>query len=412
MARVMNEPSARDPVPPGAPPPEPIPHWPGHHLDLPVGRMYVRVAPAVEGAQPAVFLHGLGGSSTNWTDLMDLLSRPVRGHPDAPVLACSALDLPGFGCSPPPATGDYSIDAHATAVIGFIEQQDLGPVHLIGNSMGGAVSTRVAARRPDLVSTLVLVSPALPDLRPRPLPIRLALAAIPGVGPAVMDGLRRLPAEARTDRVLRDVYTDPGVVHPTRRREEIAEVLRRDSLVYANHAVIMSARSLVTEYFKVGKWSLWRDATRIAAPALIVHGSHDRLVNPAMAGKAARAFHSAKVIVLAGVGHVAMMERPELVAAEVRAFLDRVDVSVYREPAGGPMAAETAAPSAGLGQSRRLWRRAAPRMRSYLGAHRGVVPHPSHRDDDWRQPDRVSRLREAGRREDRRGRVRFAARSS
>src|SRR5215467_3492618 len=166
VLRIRNRQPGRRTVPAPESLVEPIPHWPGHLVDVPSGQIYVRCAPAVEGAEPAVFLHGLGGSSTNWTDLMDLLSRPVRGHPAAPVLACAALDLPGFGCSPPPATGDYSIDAHATAVIGFIEEQDLGPVHLIGNSMGGAVSTRVAARRPDLVSTLVLVSPALPDLRP------------------------------------------------------------------------------------------------------------------------------------------------------------------------------------------------------------------------------------------------------
>ena len=343
MVQVTNEPPAQDPVPPGAPPPHPIQHWPGHLVDLPAGQLFVRSAPALEGAEPAVFVHGLGGSSTNWTDLMDLLSRPVRGQSSAQVLACAALDLPGFGNSPPPRTGDYSVDAHATAVIRLIEQHDLGPVHLIGNSMGGAVSTRVAARRRDLVKTLALVSPALPDLRPRPLPMRLALAAIPGVGPGIMDWLRRLPAESRTDRVLRDVYSDPGVVHPNRRREEIAEVLRRDTLIHANHAVIKSARSLVTEYFKVGRWSLWRDAARVKAPALILHGSHDRLVNPVMAGKAARAFPAARVLVIAGVGHVAMMERPELVAAEVRAFLDWV------ERAGGPaiaadrIAAESAA---------------------------------------------------------------------
>ncbi|MGN6792949.1 MAG: alpha/beta fold hydrolase [Streptosporangiaceae bacterium] len=340
---MTNEPPARDPVPPGVPPPEPIAHWPGHLVDLPAGQLFVRRAPAIEGAEPAVFVHGLGGSSTNWTDLMDLLSRPVQGRPSAPVLACAAVDLPGFGDSPPPGTGDYSIDAHTTAVIQFIQEQDLGPVHLIGNSMGGAVSTRVAARRPDLVAALVLVSPALPDLRPRPLPMRLALAAIPGVGPAIMDWLRRLPAEARTDRVLRDVYSDPGVVHPTRRREEIAEVLRRDALIYANHAVVMSARSLVTEYFKVGRWSLWRDAARIKAPALILHGSHDRLVNPVMAGKAARAFPTARVLVLAGVGHVAMMERPELVAAEVRAFLDWIEASGGPAIAADRLAAETTA---------------------------------------------------------------------
>lgn len=316
-------------VPPGAPPPEPLPHWPGRLVDLPAGQVYVRSAPAVAGAEPAIFIHGLGGASTNWTDLIDLLSRPVQGQPAAPVLACAAIDLPGFGSSPP-ASGDYSINAHATAVIQLIEEQGLGPVHLIGNSLGGAVSTRVAARRPDLVRTLVLVSPALPDLRPRPLPMRLALAAIPAVGPVIMSGLRRLPAESRTDRALRDVYTDPAIVHPTRRREEIAEILRRDTLIYADQALIMTARSLVSEYFKVGRRSLWRDAATIAAPALILHGSHDRLVNPVMAAKAARAFPTARVLVLPGVGHVAMMERPALVATEIRAFLDWV------RKAGGP----------------------------------------------------------------------------
>ncbi|MDR2984485.1 MAG: alpha/beta fold hydrolase [Nocardiopsaceae bacterium] len=343
MVQVSNEPPAREPVPPGAPPPEPVPHWPGHLVDLPAGKLFVRTAPAIEGAEPAVFVHGLGGSSTNWTDLMDLLSRPVRNHPSAPILACAAVDLPGFGSSPPPRTGDYSIDAHASAVIQFIEEQDIGPVHLIGNSMGGAVSTRVAARCPDLVKTLALVSPALPDLRPRPLPIRLALAAIPGVGPVIMDWLRKLPAEARTDRVLKDVYTDPGVVHPARRREEIAEVLRRDALVYASHAVIMSARSLVLEYFKFGRRSLWRDAAMISAPALILHGSHDRLVNPVMAGKAARAFPTARVMVLAGVGHVAMMEQPEQVAAEIRGFLNWVEASGGPVMAAGKLTKETAA---------------------------------------------------------------------
>lgn len=318
---VRNEPVPRDPVPQGELPPEPIPHWPGRRVDLPAGQVFVRTAPIVPSAEPAVFVHGLGGSSTNWTDLMDLLSRPVTDQPAAPVLACAAIDLPGFGCSPPPTGGDYSISAHALTVIRFIERQGLGPVHLIANSMGGAICTRVAARRPELVRTVSLVSPALPDLRPRPLPMRLAVTTVPGVGSVIVGALRRLPAEARTDRALRDVYTDPGVVHPSRRREEIAEVLRRDSLIYADHALLMSARSLVAEYFRVGKSSLWHDAASVVAPTLIIHGSHDRLVNPVMAGKAARAFPMGRVVVLRGVGHVAMMERPAQVAKEIRAFL-------------------------------------------------------------------------------------------
>lgn len=300
---------------------QPAPRWPGHLVELPSGQVYVRAAPAAEGAEPALFIHGLGGSSTNWTDLMDLLSRSSDDHPAVPALACTALDLPGFGCSPPRPDGRYSLSSHAAAVIDLIERQGQWPVHLIGNSMGGAIGTRVAARRPDLVRTLMLISPAMPDLRPRPLPLRLAMAAAPGIGPRLMDWLQRMPAEERTDRMLKDLYNDPGLVHELRRAEEIAEVRRRDDLAYANEALILSARSLVGEYFKAGPRSLWRDAVRTTAPTLVLHGSHDRLVNPVMAAKAARSFRRARVLVLPGVGHVAMMEMPALVAAEIRAFL-------------------------------------------------------------------------------------------
>ena len=67
------------------------------------GEVFVRSAPAPEGAEPALFVHGLGGSATNWTDLMDLLRKPPADRPDEPALACEALDLPGFGFSPVPA---------------------------------------------------------------------------------------------------------------------------------------------------------------------------------------------------------------------------------------------------------------------------------------------------------------------
>jgi pimeloyl-ACP methyl ester carboxylesterase len=345
MLRVTNESAPQEPEPHEPATASPRPHWPGRMLNLSIGQVFVRNGPAERGAEPALLTHGLGGASTNWTDLVDLLARPLERRPSAPLLASTAIDLPGFGCSPPPISGDYSVSAHATAIIEVIEELELGPVHLIGNSMGGAASTRVAARRPDLVRTLSLVSPALPDLRPRSLPIRLALASMPGIGPALMDWLRTVPADERTDRTLRDLFTDPTAMHPMRREEEIAEVLRRDDLMYASTALILSARAMVTEYFRVGRRSLWRDAAMTTAPALILHGSKDRLVNPVMAGKAARAFRSARVIVLPGLGHVAMMERPDLVATEIRAFLDWVHASGYS--AGPPvLAAATRVPAA------------------------------------------------------------------
>ena len=112
---------------------------------------------------------------TNWTDLAGLL---------APRAAGTAVDLPGFGWSRPPAAPDYTPAGHADALLCFLAGRGR-PVHLLGNSLGGAVALMVAARRPELVRSLTLVSPAMPDRRPDPRRVsdpRLILlgAAVPG----------------------------------------------------------------------------------------------------------------------------------------------------------------------------------------------------------------------------------------
>jgi pimeloyl-ACP methyl ester carboxylesterase len=298
---------------------DPIAAWPGEFVPTSAGEVFVRSAPAPEGSEPAVFVHGLGGSATNWTDLMDLLRRPPAGRPGEPALACEAVDLPGFGFSPVSACGDYSIDAMATAVGDLIEERGYWPVHLAGNSMGGAVSVRLAARRPDLVRTLTLVSPALPDLWPRVLPMRLTLMCAPGFGPWLLSRVgREVPAESRALIAIRDVYADPSLVHPRRLAEEVAELTRRDGLGYADAVLLAAARGIVAEYVRRGPRTLWQDAARVKAPTLVIYGSHDRLVRPAMAALAARTFRGGRVVVLSRTGHVAMMERPGLVAKEMR----------------------------------------------------------------------------------------------
>ena len=315
-------------------------------MSLPGGDVYVRPAPAdMAGSartrtEHAVFVHGLGGSATNWTDLMDMLRRPADGaqagdapaggaQPDGqaaaiPALAGLAIDLPGFGFSPVPADGDYSIDAKARVVIELIEHYRRWPVHLIGNSLGGSVAVRVAARRPDLVKTLTLVSPALPDLRPRVIPLRVSVLCVPGVAQWALRRLDRHTAESRTLGTIQEVYRDPGLMHPLRYAEEAAEVRRRDELGYVHQVIIGSARGLVREYLRPGPLSLWRDARRVTAPTLVLYGSDDRLVRAAMADRAARAFPAARVLVLPQMGHVAMMERPDLVAAAMRDLLASV----------------------------------------------------------------------------------------
>jgi pimeloyl-ACP methyl ester carboxylesterase len=107
-----------------------------------------------------------------------------------------APDLPGFGYSPP-ARG-YGLTTHCRAVIDLLAVQDQ-PALLIGNSMGGLVSLFVAAARPDLVESLILVAPATPPRLQDPtldrlVAKRLLLQGVPFVGPDLIRRYWRLCA--------------------------------------------------------------------------------------------------------------------------------------------------------------------------------------------------------------------------
>lgn len=268
--------------------------------------------PAREGLPPAFYVHGLGGSSQNWSALMEQLQDDVDGE---------AADLPGFGDSPPPDDGDYSITAHARAVIRCLDASGRGPVHLFGNSLGGAVTTRVAAVRPDLVRTLTLVSPALPEIRVQRSAVPTGLLAVPGVTALFTRLTRRWTAEQRVRGVMALCYGDPGRVSPEGFSNAVQEMERRLQLPYFWDAMTRSARGLVNAYTLGGQHALWRQAERVLAPTLLVYGGRDQLVGHRMSARAARAFRDSRLLSLPAAGHVAMMEYPEVVARAFREFL-------------------------------------------------------------------------------------------
>ncbi|WP_031123083.1 alpha/beta fold hydrolase [Streptomyces sp. NRRL S-623] len=284
---------------------------------LPGLTLTVRSRPADRtGLPPALFVHGLGGSSQNWSALMPLL---------ADVVDSDAVDLPGFGDSPPPDDGNYSITGHARAVIRLLDAGERGPVHLFGNSLGGAVATRVAAVRPDLVRTLTLISPALPEWRGgrvrRPA-VPTGLLALPGVAPLFARLTKGWTAEQRTRGVMALCYGDPARISDEAFRHAVAEMERRLELPYFWDAMTRSARGIVDAYTLGGQHGLWRQAERVLAPTQLVYGGRDQLVSYRMARRASAAFRDARLLTLPDAGHVAMMEYPEAVAQAFRELLD------------------------------------------------------------------------------------------
>ena len=104
----------------------------------------------------AWYVHGLAGSSLNWTALAGGMSGRATGY---------LVDLPGHGRSDPPPGGRYSLVRDADLLARLIRRRSAGPVQLIGNSLGGVTCTALAARHPGKVSSRQIV-----DLVTRHLP--------------------------------------------------------------------------------------------------------------------------------------------------------------------------------------------------------------------------------------------------
>jgi pimeloyl-ACP methyl ester carboxylesterase len=331
--------------------------WPGEFVSLGETQVFVRTAPATQPAtdasntaatshdiEPVLCVHGFGGSSNNWTDLMALLSGATQARegthdePAGPTFSCAALDLPGFGYSPP-AEASCTVSGQAALVAQLIEHRGDGPVHLVGNSFGGAVCTRVAATRPDLIKTVTLVAPAMPDLWVRPVTARFPALCVPKFGSWLLSRVQKMAPRARVEASIATIYYDGTCVHPDRIAADVAETERRDALGYGDAVLIRCARSIVAEYVRLGRNTLWRDAARVTAPTLVIYGSHDKIVDPRMAGRAARSYPRSRVVVLPRTGHVAQMERPEAVAAEFRRMVAAPDQGYdLREPTTEPAA--------------------------------------------------------------------------
>ncbi|MBO8186983.1 alpha/beta fold hydrolase [Streptomyces spirodelae] len=285
------------------------------------GRREDSVDPAQDTRPRALYVHGLGGSSLNWSALMHQLAPDVRGE---------AIDLPGFGDSPPPDSGDYSVSAHARAVIRYLDSCGHAPVHLLGNSLGGAVATRVAAVRPDLVRTLTLVSPALPEIPPQRTAWPTAMLAVPGIAALFCRLTKDWPPERRTGGVLGLCYGDPARVTPEDFAVAVEEYARREKLPYFWDAMVRSTRGIVDAYTLGGQHALWRQAERVLAPTLLVYGGRDQLVAFRMARRASAAFRDSRLLALPDAGHVAMMEYPEIVAGAVRELIDDAEPATRR----------------------------------------------------------------------------------
>jgi pimeloyl-ACP methyl ester carboxylesterase len=103
------------------------------------------------GSPAFVFIHGWTCDRSFFAPQFEHFGRDHRAI---------AVDLRGHGESSPAKDGDYAVETFASDVAALIDHLDLGPAVVVGHSLGGVITTQLAASRPDLVAAAVLVDPA------------------------------------------------------------------------------------------------------------------------------------------------------------------------------------------------------------------------------------------------------------
>lgn len=266
-----------------------------------------------DGAVPTLLVHGLGGSATNWLDVMAALGE------HGPVVA---VDLPGFGRTEPHHPRAARIEPQARFLERLLDR--LGWDHAVvhGNSMGGLLSILLAARAPQRVARLVLTAPALPPPRhPAALSPAAATRFAPFVswrlGSLVLERVyARSPAEQIRRGTMELVLGGVDDVRPAMQQVQLENVALGRDAGWRAPAFARAAADLVAT---LGLPAAVHDAVdAVVAPTLLVWGEQDQLVARRTMDAVVRRRPDWVRVDLDGVGHAPMLEAPDRWLAVVR----------------------------------------------------------------------------------------------
>ena len=232
---------------------------------------------------PLLLIHGSGASGASWSPMVPALAG--RHH-------VIRVDLPGCGHSPPARS--YDVPDQAGRVAAVLDDLGLRQVAVAGHSSGGYVATALAEQRPDLVSSLALIStgPSIDALLPQPAILRVLLA--PPLGPLLWS--------TRSDATTRKAIS-ATLARPVDIPDEVVADLRRTTY-RTFRSVLRRNSAYVTER------SVPERLAALDVPVLVVFGAADPRWDPASARRY-DAVPGARVEMLAGIGHVPLIEAPE-----------------------------------------------------------------------------------------------------
>ena len=245
--------------------------------------------------QTLVLVHGFAGDKDHWLWFARVLP---------PVYRVLALDLPGHDDNVRDTSVTYSITYLTHVLSDFIDEVDVGPVHVVGNSLGGRIAVEMALSWPDRIESVSLLDPA--GIRsPEPSQLDAALAR----------GENLLIPTTRTkyDKLILISFGKdaPDLPWPTasvlsRRYSERAPLYRKIWVDIGAEANTLETR-----------------LHQLAPPLLVVWGEQDGVIDVSAAGRWADLVPEVQIEIMAGVGHAPMLEQPEETMRIVDNFIRR-----------------------------------------------------------------------------------------
>jgi pimeloyl-ACP methyl ester carboxylesterase len=256
-------------------------------------RLHVRDSGA-KSAQAVIMLHGFGSSLHTWEPWAQALQNEYR---------VIRIDLPGSGLSEADPTGRYDDQRTMDIIVALMDQLGVAKAALIGNSIGGRIAWNFAARHPERVTKLVLISPDGFASK------GFAYDKQPTV-PAMAHVMRYILPRSMVRSSLAQAYGDPALLTE-------GTVDRYYDLMLAP----ASRSALIARL----EQTILRDPVpllrQIQVPVLLVWGDSDKMIPVGNAADYVREMPQAKVVTFPALGHVPHEEAPAQSLVPVKAFL-------------------------------------------------------------------------------------------
>ncbi|MFL5541722.1 MAG: alpha/beta fold hydrolase [Longimicrobiaceae bacterium] len=255
------------------------------------------------GPETIVFAHGLLWSGRMFDAQVAALADRFR---------CVTFDFRGQGRSEV-TEGGYDMDTLSDDAAALIEALGCAPCHFVGLSMGGFIGMRLAARRPELIRSLVLMETSADPEPAENVPRYRTLGGIVRV-------LGRLGMRLVMPRVMRIMFGRTFLADPAR---------EADRLLWRERGMDNHPRGIVRALQGViDRKPIYGELGRIAVPTLVMVGDEDVATVPAKAERIHAAIPGSRLVTIPGAGHTSSVEQPAFVNAALEEFLAGVPAPV------------------------------------------------------------------------------------